>query len=214
MAGNFRSIDGDGTTRANVSEVEKELLSLLRERADSCHLFILRFYSHDPQLPNSGKSKRYKKAPQWALHFRSGSRANKCYLCIPLGEKSSKLLYTLTRPRVLYDSMCWMKDWWDARLEAAGYPFWLSYVPKVLLAVVIALMDEAYFKVAVWLNDIGTFYASPYCQTFRVMGNLLFRREHAAFNTVCRIYFYNLCASFSIYFTLIFSNGLNAALIV
>lgn len=51
------------------------------------------------------------------------------------------------------------KDWWDGRLEAAGYGFWLSYVPKVLLAVVIALMDEAYFKVAVWLNDIGMLFA-------------------------------------------------------
>ena len=51
--------------------------------------------------------------------------------------------------------MKFLQDWWDARLEAAGYGFWLSYVPKVLLAVVIALMDEAYFKIAVWLNDAG-----------------------------------------------------------
>lgn len=47
------------------------------------------------------------------------------------------------------------QDWWDAKLEAAGYGFWLSYVPKVLLAIVIAVMDEAYFKIAVWLNDLG-----------------------------------------------------------
>ncbi|XP_016840084.1 anoctamin-8 isoform X4 [Nasonia vitripennis] len=50
-----------------------------------------------------------------------------------------------------------IQDWWDGRLEAAGYGFWLSYVPKVLLAVVIALMDEAYFKVAVWLNDMENY---------------------------------------------------------
>ncbi|KAJ8678448.1 hypothetical protein QAD02_014235, partial [Eretmocerus hayati] len=50
-----------------------------------------------------------------------------------------------------------IQDWWDARLESAGYGFWLSYVPKVLLAVVIALMDEAYFKVAVWLNDLENY---------------------------------------------------------
>ncbi|XP_014238165.1 anoctamin-8 isoform X3 [Trichogramma pretiosum] len=50
-----------------------------------------------------------------------------------------------------------IQDWWDARLEAAGYGFWLSYVPKVLLAIVIALMDEAYFKVAVWLNDLENY---------------------------------------------------------
>ncbi|XP_034178236.1 anoctamin 8 white walker isoform X5 [Osmia lignaria lignaria] len=50
-----------------------------------------------------------------------------------------------------------IQDWWDARLESRGYGFWLSYVPKVLLAVVIALMDEAYFKVAVWLNDMENY---------------------------------------------------------
>ncbi|XP_031826677.1 anoctamin 8 white walker isoform X2 [Nomia melanderi] len=50
-----------------------------------------------------------------------------------------------------------IQDWWDARLEAGGYGFWLSYVPKVLLAVVIALMDVAYFKVAVWLNDMENY---------------------------------------------------------
>ncbi|KAK0169080.1 hypothetical protein PV327_002826 [Microctonus hyperodae] len=51
-----------------------------------------------------------------------------------------------------------IQDWWDARLESAGYGFWLSYVPKVLLAIVIALMDEAYFKIAVWLNDLVSVY--------------------------------------------------------
>ncbi|XP_017753327.1 PREDICTED: anoctamin-8 isoform X3 [Eufriesea mexicana] len=50
-----------------------------------------------------------------------------------------------------------IQDWWDARLESRGYGFWLSYVPKVLLAIVIALMDEAYFKVAVWLNDMENY---------------------------------------------------------
>ncbi|XP_058790313.1 anoctamin-8 isoform X4 [Phymastichus coffea] len=50
-----------------------------------------------------------------------------------------------------------IQDWWDAKLEAAGHGFCLSYVPKVLLAIVIALMDEAYFKVAVWLNDMENY---------------------------------------------------------
>ncbi|KYN13438.1 Anoctamin-8 [Trachymyrmex cornetzi] len=50
-----------------------------------------------------------------------------------------------------------IQDWWDAHLESGGYGFWLSYVPKVLLAIVIALMDEAYFKVAVWLNDLENY---------------------------------------------------------
>lgn len=31
----------------------------------------------------------------------------------------------------------------------------LSVIPKVLLAGAITLMDEAYYKLAVWLNDRG-----------------------------------------------------------
>ncbi|XP_076169596.1 anoctamin 8 white walker isoform X6 [Ptiloglossa arizonensis] len=50
-----------------------------------------------------------------------------------------------------------IQNWWDAYLESGGYGFWLSYMPKILLAMVIALMDEAYFKVAVWLNDMENY---------------------------------------------------------
>lgn len=65
-------------------------------------------------------------------------------------KKSWYKIYT----NILFD-LIKLQDWWDAHLESGGYGFWLSYVPKVLLAVVITLMDEAYFKVAVWLNDLG-----------------------------------------------------------
>ncbi|KAG8229744.1 hypothetical protein J437_LFUL007919 [Ladona fulva] len=44
-------------------------------------------------------------------------------------------------------------DWWDKKIEEKSYPFFLSYLPKILLAVVITLLDEAYHKVACWLND-------------------------------------------------------------
>ncbi|XP_018328855.1 anoctamin-8 [Agrilus planipennis] len=46
-----------------------------------------------------------------------------------------------------------IQDWWDSHLESREFPLWLGYVPKVMLAIVISLMDEAYFKVALWLND-------------------------------------------------------------
>ncbi|KAK4884573.1 hypothetical protein RN001_000844 [Aquatica leii] len=46
-----------------------------------------------------------------------------------------------------------IQDWWDRQLYARGLPSWLGYVPKVMLAIVISLMDEAYLKIAVWLND-------------------------------------------------------------
>lgn len=46
-----------------------------------------------------------------------------------------------------------IQDWWDGFLLNRGFPLWLGYIPKIMLAVVISLMDEAYFKVAIWLND-------------------------------------------------------------
>ncbi|KFB41005.1 hypothetical protein ZHAS_00008620 [Anopheles sinensis] len=44
-------------------------------------------------------------------------------------------------------------DWWDAKLPEQGVFSCLSVIPKVLLAGAITLMDEAYYKLAVWLND-------------------------------------------------------------
>ncbi|XP_039276146.1 anoctamin-8 [Nilaparvata lugens] len=46
-----------------------------------------------------------------------------------------------------------LQDWWDHQIESKGYAFWLSYLPKILLAIGITLLDEAYYKVASWLND-------------------------------------------------------------
>ncbi|XP_055687333.1 anoctamin-8 isoform X4 [Lutzomyia longipalpis] len=45
------------------------------------------------------------------------------------------------------------QDWWDGKLPEKGFLSCLSVIPKVLLAGAITLMDEAYFKLAVWLND-------------------------------------------------------------
>lgn len=47
------------------------------------------------------------------------------------------------------------KDWADAKLPEHGLFSCLSVIPKVLLAGAITLMDEAYYKLAVWLNDKG-----------------------------------------------------------
>ncbi|KAL9924394.1 anoctamin 8 white walker isoform 3-T4 [Glossina fuscipes fuscipes] len=45
------------------------------------------------------------------------------------------------------------QDWWDSKLPVEGVVCCLSVIPKVLLAGAITLMDEAYYKLAVWLND-------------------------------------------------------------
>ncbi|GLV40346.1 uncharacterized protein CBL_04147 [Carabus blaptoides fortunei] len=51
-----------------------------------------------------------------------------------------------------------IQDWWDSQLKIRGFPLWLGYMPKIMLAVFISLMDEAYFKIAVWLNDKVSIY--------------------------------------------------------
>ncbi|XP_055372049.1 anoctamin-8 [Condylostylus longicornis] len=45
------------------------------------------------------------------------------------------------------------QDWWDSKLPEGSIISCLSVIPKVLLAGAITLMDEAYYKLAVWLND-------------------------------------------------------------
>ncbi|XP_049318320.1 uncharacterized protein LOC105227099 isoform X2 [Bactrocera dorsalis] len=45
------------------------------------------------------------------------------------------------------------KDWWDSKLPEESILCCFSVIPKVLLAGAITLMDEAYYKLAVWLND-------------------------------------------------------------
>ncbi|XP_058818940.1 anoctamin-8 isoform X3 [Topomyia yanbarensis] len=49
--------------------------------------------------------------------------------------------------------MLQLQDWWDEKLPEQGIFSCLSVIPKVLLAGAITLMDEAYYKLAVWLND-------------------------------------------------------------
>jgi hypothetical protein len=56
--------------------------------------------------------------------------------------------------------MFFRQEWWDQQITDRGYLFCLSYLPKILLAVVITLLDEAYYKVACWLNDKGEFVMS------------------------------------------------------
>ncbi|KAJ6649241.1 Anoctamin-8, partial [Pseudolycoriella hygida] len=46
-----------------------------------------------------------------------------------------------------------LQDWTDSKLPEQGLLSCFSVIPKVLLAGAITLMDEGYFKLAVWLND-------------------------------------------------------------
>lgn len=51
-----------------------------------------------------------------------------------------------------------IQDWWDEKLPENGMMSCLSVIPKVLLAGAITMMDEAYYKLAVWLNDKGDLF--------------------------------------------------------
>lgn len=48
-----------------------------------------------------------------------------------------------------------LQQWLDDLIKSQDYPGFLSFVPKVLLAVAIPALDSAYQNVAVWLNDKG-----------------------------------------------------------
>ena len=40
-------------------------------------------------------------------------------------------------------------------IKEKGYLSFLSYLPKILLAVVIPILDSIYNEIAIWLNDKG-----------------------------------------------------------
>ena len=40
-------------------------------------------------------------------------------------------------------------------MEALDYPSWMAYLPKILLALVIFIMDEVYHRIATFLNNLG-----------------------------------------------------------
>ncbi len=48
-----------------------------------------------------------------------------------------------------------LQQWWDGVIAARGYFEFLSFGPKILLAVAIPVLDSAYSVVALWLNDKG-----------------------------------------------------------
>ena len=43
-------------------------------------------------------------------------------------------------------------------IETKGYFRFLSFLPKVLLAIIIPILDNIYNEVALWLNDMGNVF--------------------------------------------------------
>ena len=56
---------------------------------------------------------------------------------------------------IVYKLSYVLQQWIDALIKESQYMQFLSYMPKVLLAVIIPVFDDLYKKVAIWLNDMG-----------------------------------------------------------
>ncbi|XP_037911373.1 anoctamin-8 isoform X2 [Hermetia illucens] len=82
-----------------------------------------------------------KEAPAWKR------RAFRYFVSFPIIGLCLVLVF------VVMFLMLQLQDWWDEKLPEGGVISCLSVIPKVLLAGAITLMDEAYYKLAVWLND-------------------------------------------------------------
>jgi len=50
-----------------------------------------------------------------------------------------------------------LQSWVNVHVKTGSVPFFCSYLPKVLLAISISVLDDVYKRIAVWLNDRGTF---------------------------------------------------------
>jgi len=46
-----------------------------------------------------------------------------------------------------------LQFWWERHTVVWGYGTWTNYFPKVLMAFTIGVIENAYKKVAVWLNE-------------------------------------------------------------
>ncbi|XP_071516788.1 anoctamin-10 isoform X3 [Panulirus ornatus] len=68
-----------------------------------------------------------------------------------------------------------LQDMCDAFISAHEYTFYLSYAPKILMALTISAFDEGYTKVAVWLNDIENYRTEDSYQNHLIIKLAVFR---------------------------------------
>ncbi|XP_053629795.2 anoctamin-10 isoform X2 [Cherax quadricarinatus] len=68
-----------------------------------------------------------------------------------------------------------LQDLCDAFITAHEYTFYLSYAPKILMALTISAFDEGYTKVAVWLNDMENYRTEETYQNHLIIKLSVFR---------------------------------------
>lgn len=92
--------------------------------------------------------------------------------------------YLVTLPLIIFSLMVvfvvmllilQLQDLCDAFISAHEYTFYLSYAPKILMALTISAFDEGYTKVAVWLNDMENYRVEETYQNHLIIKLAVFR---------------------------------------
>jgi len=65
------------------------------------------------------------------------------------------LLFILSIYIIIVEFCYLFQDWWDFYIETNEYPTYLSYIPRIMLALIITVLDDIYSVIAIWLNDCG-----------------------------------------------------------
>jgi len=80
--------------------------------------------------------------------------------------KRNVFRYCVTAPVILFSLLTVfftgflileLQQWVDSAIQDSQYLQFLSYIPKILLAIIIPIFDDFYHKVAVWLNDMENY---------------------------------------------------------
>lgn len=48
-----------------------------------------------------------------------------------------------------------LQNWVNIKVHSGATPFFCKFLPKILLAICISLLDDVYKKIAIWLNNKG-----------------------------------------------------------
>ena len=80
------------------------------------------------------------------------------------GWKRNMFRYFVTVPIILvclsvvFTVMWWifeLQDWVNDKITREELRFFCKFLPKILLAICIGILDDVYKKIAYWLNDRG-----------------------------------------------------------
>ncbi|CAH1714513.1 unnamed protein product [Aphis gossypii] len=110
---------------------------------DQRHQFLLQprleFKGHPRISPITGKAELW--YPNWKRRLFS------YFVSAPIIGLCLAVVFALTILQIKF------QDWWDLYIETNEYPTYLSYISKIMLALIIAVLDDIYNIIAVWLND-------------------------------------------------------------